>query len=284
MSLNIEFVKNESVKNLSSIKTSGKVGGVFYPKDEKELISIFNYLKVNNIQFEIIGNGSDILFSKKATKKLFICTKKMRKSIKKYGKYISFSSSMQLCEIYFCCLKNGYSGFEKLGTIPGTLGGAIKMNAGCFGDNIFDNLVSVKILQNGKIKNIKKSQIEKEYRKTNVNSLILSAKFLLSKKDKCEITNTFATYLKLRNEKQPKGFSLGSIFKNPQNDFAGRLIEECGIKGMTSGDAEISQKHANIIINKNNASFSDIKKLIDTAQKKVKEKFGIDLELEIKIY
>lgn len=279
----IEFVPNEEIKNLSTIKTTGTIGGVYYPKNQDELIFIYNFLKINNINFVIVAKGSNILFSPKVSNYLAISLKKMRKNIKKYKNSIIVSSSVTIADAFQYCYKNNLSCFEKLSTIPGSIGGAIKVNAGCFGANIFDNLESIKILQNGRVKVVDKEKILYSYRKTDVDGLILSAKFRTLPKSRCELLKIASDCIDKRNSKQPKGFSLGSIFKNPLNYHAGYLIEKCGLKSMAKNDAYISDIHANFIINRNNASFGDIKYLIDLARKKVKEKFGVNLELEIKI-
>lgn len=279
----IEFVLNEEVKNLSTMKTLGNVGGVYYPKNEEELIYIYNFLMINNIKFSIIGRGSNILFSQKSKDCLLLSLKKMQKNIKKYRENITVSSSVTLAEAFQFCYKRNLSCFEKLSTIPGTIGGALKINAGCFGSNIFDKLVSIKILKNGKIKTLTKQQIQFDYRHTNLDGLILSAKFTTTSKKRCELIKIASECIAKRNETQPKGFSLGCTFKNPPQYSAGYLIEKCGLKGESKNDAIISPLHANFIINKNNATYQDIKYLIDMTTKKVKKKFGINLELEIKI-
>ncbi len=280
----IEFVANEEIKNLSSIKNTGTIYGVYYPKGEQELLFIYNFLSINNIKFIVVGKGTNILFSSQINNFFVISLKKMPKKVKKYKNHLIVASSLSIAEAFQYCYKNNLSCFEKLSTVPGSIGGAIMLNAGCFGADIFDNLVSVKILQDGKIKNIKKEKITYEYRKTNLRGLILSSTFLVTKKNRFDLIKTASNCINERIAKQPKGYSLGSIFKNPTGFSAGELIDKCGLKGTQKNDAKISEKHANFIINEGNASYDDIKYLIDLAHEKVKEKFGIDLELEIKIY
>ena len=281
----IEFHSHINTKILSTMRVDGYVAGVFYPKSEDELIFIYNFLKVNDIKFEIVGNGSNILFSPLSEDIFIISTKKMIKNTKKYRNNIVFSCSMVLKQVYDYCIINGYTGFEKLATIPGTLGGALKVNAGCFGDSIFDNLISIRILRNGEIIELNKKKIKFGYRQTNISDcLILSAKFKLKREKRCEIQKKYLEFLQKRVEKQPKGFSLGSIFKNPHQYLsAGKLIEGCGLKGMKKNDAEISCKHANFIINNKNATYYDIVYLINLCREKVLKKYNIFLELEIKI-
>lgn len=280
----IELILNEEIKKISSMKTEGYVKGVFYPKNQRELIFIYNFLKINEIPFYIIGKGTNVLFSSENNKILIISLQKMIKKIKKYKNFVFVDSSVTLAEAFQYCYKNDRSCFENLSTIPGSIGGAIKVNAGCFGANIFDNLVSIKILKNGKIKTLTKDKIIYGYRSTNIDDLILSAKFETTPKNKCELIKIASECIFKRNEKQPKGYSLGCIFKNPPGFSAGFLIEECGLKGENKNDAYISEKHANFIINKGKANFDDVMYLINLAKESVKKNFNIDLELEIKIY
>ena len=280
----IEFHNHPNTRYLSTMRVDGYVSGIFYPKNEDELIFTYNFLKINDIKFDIIGNGSNTLFSPLSEDYFIISTRKMAKLTTKYRNYFTFSSSMTMKQIYDNCMIYGYKGFEKLATIPGTLGGALKSNAGCFDESIFDNLVSMTILKNNEIKEIKKKKIKFSYRKTELDDcLILSAKFRLEKGRRCEKQKTYLEYLQKRIEKQPKGFSLGSIFKNPPQSSAGKLIEECGLKGKQQNDAQISPKHANFIVNNKNATYYDIMYLINLCKEKVLKKYNISLELEIKI-
>lgn len=280
----IELKKNVDAKELTTMKASAKVKIVFYPKSEKELIFIYNYLAINNIKFMILGNGSNVIFSINAQHLAVISTKKLPIKITRRENTIHANCSANLSEIYKYCQKNSLSGFERLAGIPGSLGGAIIMNASAFNRSISDYLVSIKILKNGRILNIKKEKIYLSYRDGGLQDcLILSAKFNLPKKDKCLIEKDFIKYQYLRQEKQPKGFSAGSIFKNPPLLSAGKLIEESGLKGFRIGGALISEKHANFIINDNQATSKDVIDLISLTKAKVYEKYKIKLEEEVRI-
>ena len=282
--LNIEFNYQVDAKTLTTIKTKGIVKGVFYPKNEKELIDVYNFLIKNEIPFDIVGNGSNILFSEKCHDIILISTKKLKQTLKIKDNFVYCSSSVMLNTIFQKTYIKGLSGFEYLAGIPASTGGAIKMNAGAFGHCIFDFIEKIKIFKDGKTKYITKKQIDYKYRKSNLeDSLILSAKFKLDHDDKCNIYKKYISFLTLRKQKQPQGFSAGCIFKNPPNYSAGELIDKCGLKGIKQNDAQISEKHANIIVNNGNATFDDILTLINLCKIKVKEKFNIDLELEIKI-
>lgn len=281
--LEIEYVDNEKISNLTTYKNVGCIKGAFYPKNEQELILCYNFLTENNLPFKIIGNGSNLLISEKSNI-LAISTKKMKKNIRICENNVYASSSVMLAEVYKHCSLHNLRGFEVLASIPATIGGAIKMNASAFGNSIFDNLEKVKIYNQGKVKYLKKNDIIFSYHSTNLGqNLILSAKFTLKKDNYCQITKDFSKSLSLRRFKQPQGLSCGSVFKNPPLLSAGKLIEDCGLKGLRQNGAFISQKHGNFIINEGNAKFDDILYLINLCQIKVFEKYGILLEPEVEI-
>ena len=281
--LNISFISNEKISNICTYKTEGFVKGVFYPQDEKQLIFIYDYLSKLNLPFKVIGNGSNLLI-KENCDYLFICTKKMQDKIKIIDNIAYISSSTTLAKAFNYCCKKCLAGFERLAGIPASIGGAIKMNASAFDNSILDIVENIKIFKDGKIKRLKKDDIIYSHHKTNLNDcLILSAKFKLKQEKPCKILNEFGKYAKLRVEKQPKGFSCGSVFRNPENQSAGKLIEESGLKGKKLGGAVVSEKHGNFIINTENAKFEDVKGLILMCQAEVYKIHNIKLETEVEI-
>ncbi|MFN3966630.1 MAG: UDP-N-acetylmuramate dehydrogenase [Endomicrobiia bacterium] len=180
----------------------------------------------------------------------------------------------------------GYTGFEPLIGIPGTVGGALVSNAGTPKGTISDFFENATVIDfAGSIKTLKKNDIHFGYRTSDLEGkIILWAEFLIKKSTKEEVLERINRNLLERAETQPLGtFNAGSIFKNPEGKFAGKLIEECGFKGYRVGGACVSEKHANFILNTGNAKCSDVQKIIEEIRKKVFEKFGIELELEIKI-
>ena len=281
--LKTEFIPNEKISNLTTYKNSGTIVGAFYPKNERQLINIYDFLKSYHFPFVVIGNGSNLLISEKA--KIFaICLKKLKRKLSIKKNVLSVSSSATLFQIYQFCLARSFSGFEKLALIPATVGGAIKQNASAFQQSIFDRLESVKIFKYGRVLTVPKSEIKFDYHFSNLDDcLIISAKFALKHEKKCKIKRNFYNCSIKRSKGQPKGFCCGSVFKNPKNNYAGKLIELCGLKGLKRNDAEISKIHANFIINNKNASFEDIKYLINFCEKSVQKKFGIKLQREVQI-
>ena len=184
-------------------------------------------------------------------------------------------------------VKNDLIGLENLNGVPGTLGGALIMNAGAWGGEISENLIRVELLdKNGKLKSLKKKEINFSYRKSsfNKNDILLSAEFLLKRADKAIINKNFVEAQTGRKSTQPLNKrSAGSLFKNPKGKSAGKLLDDAGLKGLSIGEAKISEKHANFFINEGNASSEDMLLLIKKAHKVVKDKFKINLELEVKL-
>ena len=281
--LKVEFIENTPIREITTYKTEGSIKGLFLPKTQKELIVAYSFLKENNFPFMVVGNGSNLLISPKSN--IFaISTKKLRQNIQLNDNQATFSTSVPLAKAYSFLAKNGLKGFEEIAGIPATIGGAIKNNASAFGRSIFEFLESVKVFDKGQIKNLMKNDIAYSYHSTNLgDKLILSATFKLKNEKPCQITQDFVFYQQLRASRQPKGLSCGSVFRNPFLMSAGKLIEDCGLKGKSVGHAQISTKHANFIINHGDASFNDIKALIELCQNEVSERFDIDLSTEVEI-
>jgi len=242
-----------------------------------------------NLQFIVIGGGSNILFSSKGYNGLVIVFKSNN----------TFSINDNLIEVdasvslnYLINKLNNYTGLEWAVGIPGTVAGAINGNAGAFGGEMSELIKQVKVLEvkDNQIieKNFSKEDCKFSYRnsifKNNPNLIIASAILELKKDNEENVKQKIKNNLSKRMSKQPKGFSIGSIFKNGEDFSAGELIEKAGLKGLQIGDAKISDEHANFIINLGEATSDDVLELIKIIKKEVKEKFSIDLEEEIKIF
>lgn len=276
----VPYEINVPATDITTMGGSGRCKAAFFPVNEKQLIFCFNYFSVNGIEFKVIGNGSNIII-KKDCNKVILCTKKVKRQVRRAGNTITLPASMSIAAAYKYCQARSLSGFEKLAGVPGSIGGAIMMNASAFGDCISDHLESVRLLKNGRVQTIKKADIDFSYRHSNIDGLVLSAKFTLPEKDKCMLQKDFLIFAAMRSQKQPKGRSSGSAFKNPDGLSAGKLLDNCGMKGMCIGDAKFSEKHANFIINENNADPDDIEKLLQLGKNAVKDKYNISLEYEI---
>ena len=272
--------------NLSKLNWFG-VGGkakIFAQPTTKQQLSSILYEYKNEKKF-ILGNGSNVLINDNGFDGLVVKLDKLEPEIKILSSTQIYVSSgilnSKLCK--FAC-ENQIGGIEFLNTIPASIGGSVFMNAGCFGSEIKDIFESLEAMDfNGNIKILNISDIKFEYRHTNLNNLvILSAIFKYKIKSSNEIQKTLDEMMEKRRLTQPVGVkTCGSTFKNPLPHFAGKLIEDSGLKGFKLGGVEVSQKHANFLINSEKATSKDIKDIISHIQKIVHDKYGIKLEPEV---
>tara|TARA_B100000282_G_scaffold69906_1_gene47283 strand:+ start:1064 stop:1933 length:870 start_codon:yes stop_codon:yes gene_type:complete len=278
--LNIEFYRNFELSKYCTWRSGCLADYIFYPKNLNDLYKLINLKK----KFYMVGNGSNTLFlNLKDT--ILISTKKMN-SIEFDGEYVVAECGAALNVVMNKSLDKGLLGFEFLTGIPGTVGGALITNAGANGGEISDVLVSVFFIKNGKEIEVKKEEIEFKYRTSSIkrNEIITKAKFLLRKGDPDKARIQIKEYLNHRNNTQPVRWpSAGSVFKNPLPNYAGLIIENLGLKGLSVGDAQVSNIHSNYIINKNNASPENILSLVNMVKDKVLKDTGIKLENEIRI-
>ena len=251
--------------------------GIFKPRSVQELTEFIT----RNKNFVVIGNKSNSLIISKRKKLVNLSKLSYIKVIKNN---IVVSSGVSLEHLLKVLTEKNLSGVEFLAGIPGTVGGAVFMNAGAFNGEIGDFVTKIKVLnpKTKKIKILSKKDLRFGYRKSNIKDIVLEAELKLKKGNKKEIFKKIRDYQKIRNKKFPKGKSWGSTFKSPPGFFAGKLIEACGLKGYRIGRAEISKKHANFIIQKGDNP-NDVLRLMKLMQKQVYKKFKIKLEPEVKI-
>ena len=285
---NTKILKNESLKKHTSFGVGGKASFIIFPKNDKDLIKIIQYAKKNKYKIFFLGSGSNVLASDNGFNGIVITLKKVLNKIIFNEKDIYTQAGAMLGTMVKTALSKGYKGFESLVGVPGTVGGALVMNAGAHGSEISELFISSRTVdENGEIKTYLKKDIDFTYRKSSFpeNEILLDAKFEIQKGNKQNIQKRKEEVSIKRKETQPLKYrSAGSIFKNPDCNFAaGYLIDKVGLKGLRVGDAEISTKHANFIINHGNAKSDQIYKLINIMKNKVSEKFDIKLELEVKI-
>ncbi len=276
---------NEPLAKYTTFKIGGPADIYVEPMNIDELLNLLRYLSEKEISFIVLGNGSNVLISDDGFRGAVINLEAGFNFVKKKEGCVVAGAGVKLAKFVDFCIENGFRGVEMLAGIPGTLGGAIIMNAGAYSGEISDYLVDVEVIRNLKLVRLKKEECGFGYRTSNlVNDIVLQARFKFPSGDVEEMKKIRHEILLKRNKSQPVNFpNAGSIFKNPPGDYAGRLIEEVGLKGVCIGDAQISEKHANFIVNKGNAKAMDVLELIKLAQAKVYEKFGIKLELEIKL-
>lgn len=280
-----EVLKDEPISRYNTYKVGGIADYIFLPSSVENLIKALNYLKENKIKFKVIGNGSNLIFSSKTYKGVLIKLDNINNlDIKDNEVYVE--AGYKTIKLANKLSREGYTGLEFATGIPGTIGGAVFMNAGAYNSDFKSIIKSVTYLDdNYNIKTLNNKDLEFEYRnsifKKERKQIILSTTLLLEKDDPKKIIEVVESRKKRRIESQPLDYpSAGSVFRNPEGNYAGKLIEDLGLKGYTIGGAKVSEKHANFIINAGNATGEDIKELIEYIQSKVKENYNIDLILE----
>ena len=270
---------NEPMSKHCSLRSGGETSQFFQPFDIQELST---FLKSNTKPILMVGLGSNLLVRDKGFKGVTVHTKNL-KELTISDNSIESGAGTSLAKLSRFALANFKYGAEFLSAIPGSVGGALAMNAGAFGSEIWKYVVSVKTMNfSGEIQDRFPGDFEISYRSTvhkNSNEFFVSAVFNFNLEKQ---NDNVGELLKKRNSTQPIGLpSCGSVFKNPKNHFAAQLIESSGLKGYCIGGACVSEKHANYIINQNNATAMDIEKLIAHIQDTIKQKFNIELETEI---
>ena len=281
-----EYCFNEPLKQHTSIKVGGYARVWARPKDVDSLRIIIKYVTQNDMTFFVIGNGSNIIISDVGING-FVINLSALNEITINNSVVTVGSGTGLNVLIDFCKKHSLSGLEFLAGIPGTVGGAIKMNAGVLEKEIKDVLVSIEIMdKNGDINSVAKDDMKFDYRTSNIDRdcIILNGSFSIVPDSQENISNRMKEYLDKRKKSISKEPSVGSIFKNPCGDKAGRIIDSLGLKGTHRGGAMISQEHANIIINTGNARSFDIKELIDFIKEEVLLKTDIQLEEEIEFW
>lgn len=283
-----DIKENVSLKTLTTLKVGGISKYVFYPKDVTSLKKALTLFKENNINYKIFGNGSNIIPSDKIYDGVIIKLSSLN-NLKINDEVIEVEAGYSLMKLAKEVIKLGLSGLEWANGIPGTIGGAVYMNAGAYKQDMSFVLEKITALdENMNIVTLNKDELDFSYRHSRLmeeNLICLSATLKLEKKDISLIEEVVNKRKEKRMETQPLEYpSAGSVFRNPFNDFAGRLVEKCNLKGKQIGGAMISLKHANFIINKDNATGNDVLDLINLAKKEVKEKFNIELKQEQELF
>jgi len=285
--MGIEYKTKFPMNKFTSLRVGGMADFAIYPSSSEELRGLINLLNELSYPWLVLGAGSNTIILDEGINKAVIITKKMRGfEISDEGILIA-EAGANMGTILNQTLKTGYTGFEFAAGIPGTIGGGVYMNAGANGGEIKDVLEKIWVYIDGKEEIIEKSDIRFEYRKSNLpkDAIVLKASFKLQKGNIIESASQVKNYLEKRSKTQPIAMSnTGSIFKNPKEIPAGKLIEELGLKGYESGGAQISEIHANFIVNRGRAKASDVLALIDIAKRTANLQRGIQLETEVRIF
>ena len=282
-----KILLNEKLSNYSWFNLGGPAKVVFKPKNLNELSTFLKSIKGFD-KIKILGAGSNTLIRDGGYNGIIIKFDKSFSHLSLFNENTLVAGASTLDkDVSNFALNNEIKGFEFLSCIPGTIGGAIRMNSGCYGEDISKNIISVQAMDlNGKMRVINSSEIEFSYRKCSLkNDLIfVSATLKGENGKKSEIENKMKNLIERKKKEQPSKIkTCGSTFKNPENNKAWKLIKDSGCSGMKVGDACISEKHCNFFMNLGKAKSEDLENLINKVKKRVLEKTGVNLELEIQI-
>ena len=273
--------------------TSARIGGpadIFLMADtSSELARIVKLLWKNDMPFTLLGGGSNVLVSDKGVRGVVVLNRaKGVKFVTGDQPSVKAESGVVFSNLANRCASKGLAGLEWAAAVPGTVGGAVYGNAGAFGGDVSGDLISAELLTMEGKETFTVDQFEYGYRTSvlkrgELKAMVLSAEFALINSTKDDVTVKIQQFSAHRKATQPPGASMGSMFKNPEGTYAGKLIEDAGLKGTRIGNAEISPLHGNFFINHENTKAEDIRALIELVQKTVKEKQGVELELEIEL-
>ncbi len=281
---NINYLKDFPLRNFNTFGVGGNCKFILFPKDTKELKIILKLTKKEKIPFFLIGRGANLLISDKGFNGIVINLAGVFKKISFKGNFLYAGGGASLSRISILSIFKGLAGFENFLALPGTIGGTLIMNAGCYGKNVSDTLDFVEILNDGgKIIKKFKRELFFGYRESSLKKegIIIKAKFCFKKaKREILIDKAMEVVLK-RRENIPNGMSAGSIFKNPKDGKVKEILKMAGFENYRIGDALMPEKNPNVIINCGKAKAGDIFKLIQLAKEKVYRDFGIKLEEEV---
>lgn len=287
--LNVGKIKeNEPLKKHTTWKIGGPAKIFIEPTSIEGLQQIFITIKKHNIPWFVIGKGSNLLVSDNGIDGAVIKLGENLAHIHQDGELIRVGAGYSLIKLATIISKQGLSGLEFAGGIPGTIGGAVYMNAGAHGSDISKILTRAHILMpDGTLKWYSNDEMEYSYRTSILQKnggICVEAEFKLSEGDKASIIKEMQDNKEYRRHSQPWDYPCcGSVFRNPLPHYAGQLIEEAGLKGYTIGGAQISEKHANFIVNRGNATAQNVLDLIKYVQQSIKEKYGIELKTEVEL-
>ena len=275
------------MRQFTSIKVGGPADSLFFPKDVDELRKLVQYARRKSIPFFILGKGTNLVVRDKGVRGWVISLTQGMKKIQLNGEVVEAEGGLPLQRLVQFTIQKGLTGFEPFFGIPGTVGGGLAMNAGAWGAELKDVLRSITLMKDdGEVVERSRPRLKFSYRRLDLPSswIILKGRFQLKKGKKEEILERVKSYSEMRKRTQPLDSpSAGSIFKNPKEGPAGKWIEEAGLKGFRMGQAMISDRHANFIINLGKATAGEVIDLMELVERKIYEKKGISLEREVKV-
>jgi len=283
--LNLLF--DEPLMNYTFTKTGGPADVLVFPKTQNEVKEVVDYCRTHDVPWMVLGNASNLIVQDGGIRGMVIMLTEM-KQILVSGTMVTAEAGAKLIDTTYAALDTSLTGFEFACGIPGSIGGAVYMNAGAYGGEIKDVLAEVDVLlADGTLKTLTNEEMAFSYRHSKIqemDAVVLEARFQLTAGEHEVIKGRMDELTELRQSKQPLEYpSCGSVFKRPVGHFTGQLIQEAGLQGLKWGGAQISEKHAGFIVNIDHATATDYTELIAHIQEVIKEKFDVSLETEVRI-
>jgi len=282
-------IADEPLSRHTTFRIGGPADAFFEPSDSEDLMSALDFLRKESIRHIIIGQGSNLLFSDNGYRGCVVRVGRAMSKIESVGEFMEVEAGASLHSVVKKLADRGLAGLEQLSGIPGSVGGAVWMNAGAFGNSISERILTVDYIdEKGEKIRIEKKNLKFGYRwsdfQTNPDRIIVSVRFGLTPENSELLKKQIDEYNERRKKMQPQGMpSAGSFFKNPEGNPAGLLIDRAGLKGLRIGGAEVSPVHANFIVNASGATCADVLTLADEVRRRVQTEFGVLLEPEVKI-
>jgi UDP-N-acetylmuramate dehydrogenase len=275
------------MRQFTSIKVGGPADSLLFPKDVEELRKIVRFARRKDIPFMILGKGTNLIVKDKGLRGWVICLTQGLKKVRQEGDVVEAEAGLPLQRLVQFGIQKGLTGLETFFGIPGTVGGGLVMNAGAWGVELKDVLLSVTLMkENGEVTERSREKLKFSYRQLDLPAcwVILKGRFKLKKENKEKILEKVRSYSEMRQRTQPLEYpSAGSVFKNPKQGPAGKWIEEAGLKGFRIGQAMISDRHANFIINLGKATADEVIGLMERVERTIYEEKGISLEREVRV-
>lgn len=279
--------ENEPMKKHTTFRIGGNADIFVSVKSEEEFVNVSRLCEKYHTPMYVIGNGSNLLVKDKGIRGIVVQLYKDFSDIEVTGCTLKVQSGALMSTLGNIALKNSLTGFEFASGIPGTIGGGICMNAGAYGGELKDVVTKVKVFDRGEIKILNNNMCGFSYRTSNIQKhgiIVLEAEINLEKGDPLKIKEKMDELRLKRTEKQPLEYpSAGSTFKRPEGYFAAKLIDDSGLRGYAIGDAQVSTKHCGFVINKGNATAAQVIELMEHIKTVVMDKFGVELEKEVRI-
>jgi len=282
-----QLFRDEPMSAHTTFRVGGPADWMYFPASEEQLLTALKAARECDMPVLVMGNGSNMIVRDGGIRGLVIVLGERLAEISIDGNVLTAQAGASMAKVASAAQVASLSGLEFISGIPGTLGGGCAMNAGAYGGQLSDVLVDARVLLNGEIRTLTRDEMRMGYRTTlplREGGIVLSARFELTPYDGGEILARMKDLNARRRDKQPLNFpSAGSTFKRPEGHFAGALIEQAGLKGVSVGGAQVSEKHAGFIINTGEATAADILALIEHVQKEVAQCFGVQLETEVRV-